>query len=212
MKSKRCAAAKPKAARGEVLTLPIATLAPDKKNPRRMSDDARRGLSVSLETFGPLDIVFNDTTGELVSGHQRVGELKAAGATTVERDGDQGIIVHPKTGDRFPVRFVQWDATKQRMANLSANNPALAGSFTEETIEQVRALEDEALFNELQLDKLLKAEEAKAGSPDDGDGAEDQSAELRENFQIVITCVNESEQSTLLQRFMDEGLKCRALI
>ena len=151
------------------LTLPIATLAPDPRNPRRISDDARRGLAVSLETFGPLDIVFNDTTGELVSGHQRVGELEAAGATTVERDGDQGVIIHPKTGDRFPVRFVQWDATKQRMANLSANNPALAGEFTEETIDQVRALEDEALFNELQLDKLLAAEEAKAGEFDAGE-------------------------------------------
>ena len=93
---------------------------------------------------------------------ERHAGLRAAGAATVERDGDSGIIVHPKTGDRFPVRFVRWDATKQRMANLSANNPALAGEFTEETIDQVRALEDEALFNELQLDKLLAAEEAKA--------------------------------------------------
>ena len=155
-----------------VLTLPIATLAPDPKNPRRMSDDARKGLAVSLETFGPLDIVFNDETGELVSGHQRVAELKAAGAATVERDGDSGIIVHPKTGDRFPVRFVRWDATKQRMANLSANNPALAGEFTEETIEQVRALEDEALFNELQLDKLLAAEEAKLGESSESESGE----------------------------------------
>ena len=192
--------------------LPIATLAPDPRNPRRMSDDARRGLAVSLETFGPLDIVFNDETGELVSGHQRVAELKAAGAATVERNGDAGVIVHPKTDDRFPVRFVRWDATKQRMANLSANNPALAGEFIEETIEQVRALEDEALFNELQLDKLLAAEEARTGKPESAEGAKDQSAEIRENFQIVITCVDESEQSTLLQRFMDEGLKCRALI
>ena len=84
--------------------------------------------------------------------------------------------------------------------------------FINETIEQVRALEDEALFNELQLDKLLAAEEARTGKPESAEGAKDQSAEIRENFQIVITCVDESEQSTLLQRFMDEGLKCRALI
>jgi ParB family transcriptional regulator, chromosome partitioning protein len=168
-----------------VLTLPIATLAPDPKNPRRMSDDARKGLAVSLETFGPLDIAFNDTTGELVSGHQRVAELKAAGATTLERDGDVGVIVHPKTGDRFPVRFVQWNETKQRMANLSANNPALAGEFTAETIEQVRALEDEALFNELQLDKLLAAEEAKAGvAPDFAPGDEDDQGRLDEKAPI----------------------------
>jgi len=40
-----------------------------------MDDGARSGLAVSLETFGPLDIVFNDETGELVSGHQRIGAV-----------------------------------------------------------------------------------------------------------------------------------------
>ena len=194
------------------LRIPIATLAPDPKNPRRMPDESAAGLAISLETFGALDIVFNDTTGELVSGHQRVAQLKAAGAAEVVRDGDWGHIVHPKTGERFPVRFVKWDATKQSMANLVANNPHLQGDFTEGVIGQARALEDEAHFLELQLDKLVAEEEKKLGSEGDGEGAEDQSAAIRENFQIVITCVDESEQSTLLQRFMDEGLKCRALI
>lgn len=124
-----------------------------------MEPDAAAGLAVSLETFGPLDIVFNDETGELVSGHQRVAQLKAAGAVEVVREGDAGYIEHPKTGDRFPVRFVRWDATKQRMANLVANNPHLQGDFTPEAIEQARSLEDEAHFHELQLDRLIAEEE-----------------------------------------------------
>ena len=145
--------------------LPIAVLKADPRNPRKMEPDAAAGLAVSLETFGPLDVVFNDETGELVSGHQRVAQLKAAGAVEVMRDGDAGYIEHPKTGDRFPIRFVRWDATKQRMANLVANNPALQGMFTEEVIEQARSLEDEAHFHELQLDKLIAEEEAKLGEP-----------------------------------------------
>ena len=35
---------------------PIVALAPDPKNPRKMSDVSRQGLAVSLKTFGPLDI------------------------------------------------------------------------------------------------------------------------------------------------------------
>ena len=194
------------------MRLPISALKADPKNPRRMDPDAAVGLSISLETFGPLDICFNDETGELVGGHQSVASLKASGATEVVRVGDTGYIVHPKTGERFPVRFVKWDATKQRMANLVANNPALQGDFTEDAIAQARSLEDEAHFHELQLDKLIAAEEAKLGNASDDDGAEDQSAELRENFQIVVTCVDEAHQSTLLERFTEEGLKCRALI
>ncbi len=197
--------------------LPIGVLAADPKNPRKMSDRARDGLSVSLETFGPLDIVFNETTKQLVSGHQRIAALKAAGATELVRDGAWFYVEHPKTKERFPVRMVAWDETRQRMANLVANNPALQGDFTEAAIEQARSLEDEAHFHELQLDKLIAAEEAKLGEPEPVDGncengAEDQSAELRENFQIVVTCVDESHQSTLLERFTEEGLKCRALM
>lgn len=32
-----------------------------------MSDEARAGLGTSLEVFGALDIVFNETTGQLVA-------------------------------------------------------------------------------------------------------------------------------------------------
>jgi DNA modification methylase len=129
-------------------------------NPRKMSDEARAGLQVSLETFGDLDIVFNERTKQIVSGHMRVAALKAAGATEMVRDGEWIYIEHPKTGERFHVRFVDRDETWQRMANLVANNPSLQGDFTEDAIEQLRGLEHEAHFAELELDKLLAEIEA----------------------------------------------------
>jgi hypothetical protein len=143
--------------------VPIAALKADPKNPRRIDPDAAKGLAVSLETFGDLaGITFDDETGSLIAGHQRVSQLKAAGATEFVRTGDTGYIAHPKTGERFPIRFVRWDPVKQSMANLVANNPAIGGTFTADAIEQARALEAEAHFVELQLDKLIAAEEAKA--------------------------------------------------
>ena len=140
--------------------LPIAILKADPRNPRKMAPEATSGLAISMETFGPLDIVFNQRTGELVSGHQRIDRLKAAGATELIREGEWGHIVHPKTGERFPVRFVEWDETKQRMGNLVANNPALQGDFTPEALDQARALHEETNFAELGLAKL--AEELQA--------------------------------------------------
>lgn len=42
-------------------------------NPRRISEDAAAGLRGSIETFGDLSgIVWNERTGNLVAGHQRV--------------------------------------------------------------------------------------------------------------------------------------------
>jgi hypothetical protein len=168
-----------------------------------------------MEEFGELGMVFNDRTGQWVSGHQRYERLLAAGAAECVRTGAEGYIEHPKTGARFRVRFVDWDETKQRMANLVANNPKISGEFTEDALTQLKELEDEAGFELLALDELEKELAAELGGVDgatSGEVAEDQSAELRENFQIVVTCVDEAHQSTLLDRFTEQGLKCRALI
>jgi hypothetical protein len=174
--------------------LPISALAPDPKNPRRMADESATGLAISLETFGALDIVFNDETGELVSGDQRVAQLKASGAAEVTRDGDWGHIVHPKTGERFPVRFVRWNATKQSMANLVANNSHLQGEFTEDVIAQARALEDEAHFAELQLDKLVAEEEAKLGEASDSGAGDGAHSSLAERFGVPPFSVLDARQ------------------
>jgi ParB-like chromosome segregation protein Spo0J len=162
--------------------MPISVLAPDPKNPRRISDEARAGLSVSLETFGPLDIVFNETTKQLVSGHQRIAALKSAGATELVRDGEWFYVEHPKTKERFPVRMVAWDETRQRMANLVANNPHIAGDFTEDAVAQLKELEDVEGFAELELGALEKELEGLASmeAPDFQPGGEDDQGKLDE--------------------------------
>jgi hypothetical protein len=54
----------------------------------------------------------------------------------------------------FPVRIVEWDEATERMANLAANNPEIAGEFTATAIEQLQALEGEADFALLKFDDL----------------------------------------------------------
>jgi hypothetical protein len=131
-----------------------------------MSDEARAALGVSLETFGDLSgIVFNDRTGEIIGAHQRLERLRVAGAIEVVREGVEGYVIHPKTGERFRVRFVDWDVTKQRMANLVANNPNIGGDFTEGALAQLKELEDVEGFADLQLDALEKELEEAVEEP-----------------------------------------------
>jgi hypothetical protein len=148
------------------LRVPLSALAVDPNNPRKISAEARAALGVSLETFGELGMVFNDRTGQWVSGHQRYERLLAAGATECVRTGKEGYIEHPKTGERFHVRFVDWDETKQRMANLVANNRHIAGEFTEDALAQLKELEGEDGFEFLALDELEKELE---GAQEKGD-------------------------------------------
>lgn len=150
------------------IRVPLTALAPDPANARKMSDAARAGLGVSMETFGELGMVFNDRTGQWVSGHQRYERLLAAGASECVRTGPEGYIVHPKTGERFRVRFVDWDETRQRMANLVANNPKISGEFTEDALAQLKELEDdEDGFELLALDELEKELAAGIAANDD---------------------------------------------
>jgi hypothetical protein len=139
----------------------LAELAADPANPRTISDEALAGLEVSVRDFGDLSgIVFNRRTQQLVTGHQRLTTLMRAGAKTwahTDPSGGRGVIVHPETGEAFPVRIVDWDEASQRRANLVANSPAIAGEFTAAALDQLRALEDDAAFTALRLDALMEA-------------------------------------------------------
>jgi len=198
------------------LRMPIATLAADPENPREIGAAALEGLGVSLEEFGDLSgIVFNEETGELVCGHQRVQALRAAGASTWERRGDEAWVFHPETDERFSIRIVRWDRIKQRMANLVANNPKLGGSYTEAAFDQIRSLEHEARFADLLLPELeaqLDKELARAEKAAKDDEAAQPPPTLPEQYLVMVTCADDKQQAKLLEELAGRGLKVRALI
>jgi hypothetical protein len=130
--------------------------APD--NPREIDSANLEGLGYTMAEFGDLSgITWNRRTGELTTGHQRMERLEAAGARTwVEVSDDAGYIEHPRTGERFTIRIVDWDRQKQLAANIIANNPHLQGQFTTEVVGQLEQLRDEKAFAEAQLGRLLE--------------------------------------------------------
>jgi len=207
------------------LKLPITVLAADAENARVIRSDALEGLAVSAETFGDLGgIVFNERSGHLVAGHQRMKVIRASGATEwVRTSKTEGYIAHAKTGQRFHIRIVDWDETTERMANLVANNPAIQGEFTGDAVKQLRELEDEVRFEALRLDDLagdlekeLEAAKRKLAAErkkqkQEQEGGQDESGRLGVGFAIIVECADETHQRQLLDRFMKEGIQCRAL-
>ena len=89
-----------------------------------------------MSEFGDLSgLVFNLRTGRLVCGHQRRKQLPED--TPIEdyqeATDDSGTVGYawvPLNGTRFRARFVDWPETKEKAANLAANNPAIQGKFT----------------------------------------------------------------------------------
>ena len=110
-------------------------------NPRSISPEAIEGLKASLHEFGDISgLVWNARTGHLVTGHQRLRALKEKHGAESLRLQD-GAVVTP-TGERFPVRVVDWPEAKEKAANVAANSGLLMGDFTPEltaVLDEVRA-------------------------------------------------------------------------
>jgi DNA modification methylase len=122
---------------------PVLTLADLKGaeyNPRTISERARKGLDASMTGFGDLSgITHNVRSGNLVCGHQRVSVLREHGAQ-VEHDEVGPFIRDPTTGEVFRIRLVDWDMGTERAANVAANNPAIAGTFSDEILDVLDAI------------------------------------------------------------------------
>jgi hypothetical protein len=198
----------------------IKTLHADPDNARTISTKGQQGLKTSTKKFGDLSgIVFNDLSGELVTGHQRIRVLRRAGAKEWIREGASGYILHPETGERFNVRIVEWDDATARAANIDANNPQIGGTYTEDAIDQIRELEEglgeefqDLAFGDLEASLEKELRKASRAGGDDGLGeAGDETDELTDAFMVMVECKTEEDQRVLIDRFVKEGLKCRAL-
>ncbi len=129
--------------------------APYNEDIRDVDDAAIEALKTSVGEFGDISgITWNQRTGHLVTGHQRLRSLR-------ERYGAElrmarGIIRLPD-GERFRVRVVDWPPAKEKAANIAANSPMLAGGFTDAVADMMAdvaaGLPD--LADELRFDDLL---------------------------------------------------------
>lgn len=143
----------------------VSDLKPAPYNPRTISGEAATGLANSLDRFGDIaGLTWNRRTGYLVTGHQRLSLLprdaRIEGFKAATDDvGTVGYarVVLPD-GKSFQLRVVDWDETTERAANITANNPAIAGEFTDDLDEQLRELSRQIpeLFREVRLDALLE--------------------------------------------------------
>ena len=171
-----------------------------------MKAKAEKGLTASLEAFGDISgITFNEMTGELVTGHQRMKALRAI----ADREGvelkleevspERSELVMPAhKGEnnkviperRWPVRVVQMTRAEQIAASLTANNTAIQGDFTSdaELMAKEIAAWDAEMFNELSIDDVMSQIERDIAKdndskPDAPKPQIDRAAELQKEWQ-----------------------------
>ncbi len=107
----------------------LKDLAPNPRNPRKISKERLDMLKKSLTEFGDLSgIVFNRRTQQLVGGHQRQKALPPDAEIEITKLYSEptpaGTVADGYAiidGEHFKYREVDWDELKEKQANLAAN-------------------------------------------------------------------------------------------
>lgn len=110
----------------------VGELKPNAKNPRKITDAKLVQLKKALSEFGDLGgFIFNQTTGNLVGGHQRQKVFPKDAPIEIEqtykrptRTGTiaEGFVI--LDGERFRYREVVWDEAREKAASIAANQSA----------------------------------------------------------------------------------------
>jgi ParB/RepB/Spo0J family partition protein len=118
--------------------IPLSEINPATYNPRTISESAFAGLKESLKKFGmPQPLVVNKRNNVLVSGHQRAKAAESLGWQTV------------------PVVYVDLSLSEEKALNVTLNNQAISGTFTEGLQELLQEIKLELPeYKELMLDSL----------------------------------------------------------
>ncbi len=119
----------------------LSDLTPADYNPRTITDAALAGLRASIHRFGLVEpIIWNERTGNVVGGHQRLKVLVADGVAETD------VVV------------VDLPDTEEKALNVALNNPAIAGEFSSDIesliIELKNSIPD--AVDELLLDQLIE--------------------------------------------------------
>ena len=126
---------------GEIRVKPLAELLPAPYNPRTINLAELEGLRASLDRFGLVEpIVWNEQTGHVVGGHQRVKALEMSGVTEAQ------VVV------------VNMPESEERILNVTLNNPAIQGEFTPGVLPMLDEIEelDPEGFEELRLGEIAE--------------------------------------------------------
>ena len=162
----------------------ISDLKEYENNPRH-NESAVDAVVASIQNFGFKVPIVIDKDNVIIAGHTRLKAAEKLGLETVPcivaDDLTEEQVKAFRVADNKTAELAEWDFDK-----LQAE------------LEELESLEfDMEQFGFQDLDSEEQTER------------NDISDKIKEQFEIIIECQNESEMEILFERFTEEGLKCR---
>jgi hypothetical protein len=179
------------------ITVSLGALKPWTHNPRMSTKAQAKRILQSFERFGQVQPVAVGPEFEVYDGHQRLSALLTLHGKDYRIDARQSSRALADAERRELVVSLHAGAVG------SWDWDALSGWQAEEL--QSWGMDAELLKGWKRdvgaLDNFLKSEQVDAEPQD-----------IPEQYAVLITCKSEQEQNELLERFLSEGIECRALL
>jgi hypothetical protein len=190
----------------EIRKVSVSRLNPAEYNPRiklEPGSTAYEQLARSLDEFGYIDpIIWNEGTGNVVGGHQRLAILTAQGAAEVE------------------VSVVHLDEIKEKALNLALNK--ISGEWDDEKLSELLVeLTDEGMidftgFTTMDYAELLgeDADPEPEGEPPEDEPEEsgkESSFNYQEQYGVIVMCRDEADQQAVYEKLRGMGYECKVV-
>lgn len=115
----------------------VSDLLPADYNPRTIKAKAKEGLAKSLDTYGLVQpIIYNERTGYVVGGHQRLSLLANKGVSTTD------VVV------------INVSPVQEKELNITLNNTNITGEFDTALLQDMLNEIDDDVKEELMMDTL----------------------------------------------------------
>ncbi len=171
-------------------------------NPRKdlqPEDVEYQNIKRSLEKFGCVEpIIWNERTGNVVGGHQRLKILIDKGAETAD------------------VSVVNLDPVEEKALNVALNK--ISGNWDIDKLSEIMQELVEADFasltgyNEKEIADMLKdAEVAISESDDIGSQGVINNFTYREQYGVIVICENELVQQDVYEKLIAQGYDCKVV-
>ena len=179
----------------EMVVMKVDELRPSPYNPRKdltPSDLEYRQIKRSIERWGLVEnLVYNNRTGFLVGGHQRLKVLQELNI------------------DEIPVAVVDLDENEEAALNVALNK--LDGQWDMPKLaELLSKLDSEGYDATLTGFTVAEMEQIIIG-PDTIQEQGFESEEWQSRFEVVVECENETDQENLFKNLTEQGYTCRVL-
>jgi ParB-like chromosome segregation protein Spo0J len=182
--------------------VPVENVQPHPKNVNHSELGAISESIVKNGFYGSL--IVQESTGYILAGTHRWQAVQQAG-------GKEVPVTFVDVSDEEALRIMLAD---NRTTRLGQDDPEALANLLQEILDGAGSLagtgftDDDlaSIFEGLDPDETLPSE------PAAGRSGRDQSGELKEQFQVLVTCDSEQKQAQLLEELGAKGWNCRALI